>query len=122
MDIRVPSLAALARAYGSTARRRTLIRKLRRVLAELRSRGFEGDVFVGGSFITSKPEPGDVDVVLDCAAMVGLRWASFARAVLGERARWDAIGVDVNLAHPDIPRGGVLALFRQAGALAVLTG
>jgi hypothetical protein len=82
MDVRVPSLAALTRAHGTTPRRRTLVRKLRIALAELRAWGFSGDVFVGGSFITDKWEPGDVDVVLDCSRMADSMWPRFARAFL----------------------------------------
>jgi hypothetical protein len=41
---RLPSLAALARRYGSTPRRRTLLRRLRATLADARARGFAGDV------------------------------------------------------------------------------
>jgi hypothetical protein len=77
---------------------------LRATLAELRACGFAGDVCIGGSFITAKPEPGDVDVVLDCGAITAAVWPAFARNVIGERSRWDAGGVSIHLAHPDVPR------------------
>jgi hypothetical protein len=103
-DLRVDSLAALARRYGSTPRRRTLLRRLRAMLAEARSCGFAGDVYVGGSFTTARPEPGDLDIVLDCAAMPAWLWPRFARGVIASWSRWDALGVSVHLSHPSIPR------------------
>ncbi len=46
--------------YGTTPRRLTLLAGLRDALDNLRSAGC-WQVYVGGSFVTTKPEPGDFD-------------------------------------------------------------
>ncbi|MBM3498583.1 MAG: hypothetical protein FJX74_07905 [Armatimonadetes bacterium] len=50
--------------FGFTARRRELLVSLRCVLDLLQRAGVTGG-WVGGSFVTTKPEPGDVDLCWD---------------------------------------------------------
>lgn len=53
-----------AERFGTSARRRDQLAKLREALRLLREAGCPR-VFVGGSFVTAKSEPGDVDVAWD---------------------------------------------------------
>jgi hypothetical protein len=102
-DIRVTSLAALANRYGKNAYRRVLIHRLAGVLAELREVDRWNDTVIGGSFITRKRIPGDIDVVLDCASLTGRRWVRFARYMAAMHAQWLGLGVSINLRHPSMP-------------------
>jgi hypothetical protein len=88
---------------------------LRAVLAELCTCGFAGNVAIGGSFVTAKAEPNDIDIVCDCTAMSAELWSRFVHYVLADRCVWHEDGVDVQLAHPELPRCGVLTLFRASG-------
>jgi hypothetical protein len=86
-DASWPEFAA---RFGFSARRRRLLNGLRAALLHLADAGCVS-VIVGGSFVTTKANPGDVDVV------------------------WDIAGVDPGLLHPVFtsPAGRVhtLALF-----------
>ena len=54
------ALDEIARRYAYNARRRTLFRGLSKALSNLRTAGVRR-VWINGSFITAKQEPGDVD-------------------------------------------------------------
>jgi hypothetical protein len=96
---------AFASRFGGSTHRENLIVNLLRLLGVLARRGFEGAVYVGGSFITAKEEPGDIDIVLDCSALPARQWPVFARFVLQGRGMWkSALGIDLHLSHPSIPR------------------
>jgi len=68
--------------------------------ALLRAAHFTGAVYVGGSFVTAKPEPGDIDIVLDCKRMTPRFVEMFfaAQDTLGK-----VRGVDAHLAHAALP-------------------
>jgi hypothetical protein len=102
-DHRFRSLAALRAQYGSNPWRRVLLHRLAGVLAELREVDRWDATIVGGSFVTRKREPGDVDVLLDCESLTGARWVRFARYVAGMHGQWLALGVSINLRHPTLP-------------------
>lgn len=55
---------AFVERFGTSAHRREQVAKLEAALRVLRGAGCPR-VFVGGSFVTTKSEPGDVDVVWD---------------------------------------------------------
>ena len=48
---------------GSTARA-GLMEILEGIVARLKAARVRGELWIGGSFVTEKPEPGDIDVVL----------------------------------------------------------
>jgi hypothetical protein len=52
------------RVFHTSVRRINLSHKLRDYLGEIRNSGFDVEVFVDGSFVTSKDEPSDIDLVL----------------------------------------------------------
>jgi hypothetical protein len=100
--------------FGGRPHRNRLIANLKDLLAVLRGQGFAGAVYVGGSFITAKEEPGDVDIVLDCAGMPARKWRLFARLFLRSRDIWKSeLGVDLYLSHPSFQRD-IRDLFRYA--------
>jgi hypothetical protein len=90
--------------HGSTPRRRTLLQGLLTALVELRAAGCP-QVYIGGSFITPKPEPNDVDCCFDYAH--DLDWPRLAAADLlstanncaAQRARY---GCEFHFANMDI--------------------
>jgi hypothetical protein len=53
-----------AARFGSTPKRQTLLAGLRQALENLRDAGCRA-VYVNGSFVTAKPEPGDFDACWD---------------------------------------------------------
>jgi hypothetical protein len=112
-DLRVDSLAALARRYGSNTWRRVLLHRLGGVLAELREIGWRGDLYIGGSFITSKRLPLDVDVVLDCGRLDPASWTQIARYVLSMADQWQAFGVGTHTWHPSMQRSALDVLRRD---------
>ncbi|HVV96415.1 MAG TPA: hypothetical protein VHC92_04690 [Rhodanobacteraceae bacterium] len=104
-DRRFRSLAILRAAYGTNTWRRVLLHRLGGVLAELREVDQWDRVIVGGSFITRKAWPGDVDVLLDCQSLPAVRFARLARYAMHMSPKWLAIGVSVNLVHASLPDG-----------------
>lgn len=63
--IHASTLVEVEEQFGSdTARRRQLFAKLRSFLDFVRTFGVFSTVIVDGSFVTDKPDPGDIDVVL----------------------------------------------------------
>ena len=106
--------AAFASRFGRSAHREYLIKNLRSLLGVLSGHGFTGAVYVGGSFITAKEEPGDIDIVLDCASLSAHLWLPFARLVIESRDKWKkSLGIDLYLSHPSFPRD-IRDLFRYA--------
>lgn len=77
-----------------------------------------GPVYVDGSFVRGKPNPQDIDVVLDFSAIRGDE--ALARAIL-LRLRHDDIkaqyGVDVWSYHPDLPQN-IVEFFQYLGTKA----
>lgn len=49
--------------FNSQARRQHLVDQFRLVCDLLKSFGFTAEIWVDGSFLTEKPEPGDIDIV-----------------------------------------------------------
>ncbi|MTJ94016.1 MAG: hypothetical protein F8N36_14335 [Desulfovibrio sp.] len=58
------SITEFRRRYGTTERRRYLLAALDREIANLLSFGTRIQIFVFGSFLTKKPEPGDIDLLV----------------------------------------------------------
>jgi hypothetical protein len=104
-DRRFRSLAALRAEYGTNTWRRVLLHRLGGVLAELREVDRWHATIVGGSFITRKAWPGDVDVLLDCQGLPAVRFARLARYAMHMSPKWLALGVSINLLHECLPDG-----------------
>lgn len=69
--------------YGTTARRRALMDRLRGSLGDLRRAGWSR-VYVGGSFVSGKRTPGDVDLLVP--RQPGVDWAQLVRVARRERS------------------------------------
>jgi hypothetical protein len=63
-DCTVDELAERFGAFQSTGRRPTLLMKLKEFLEELQRLEFIVSIIVDGSFVSEKPAPGDIDVIL----------------------------------------------------------
>ncbi len=63
-DCSVEEIGARFGTFQSTDRRPRLHRRLRAFLEEVRSTNLVVAVIVNGSFVTSKPDPGDIDLIL----------------------------------------------------------
>jgi len=86
------------------------------VRAELRALGFRGACYIGGSFVTDKPDTGDLDVVVDVGTSPG--WYTLVMHVADHLERFRALGVDVwpwREGMPDMRR-----LWRCGGPVIVL--
>lgn len=63
-DCSVEEMGTRFGSFQSTDRRPRLYRQLRAFLEEVRSTNLVTAVIVNGSFVTSKPDPGDIDLIL----------------------------------------------------------
>lgn len=74
------TLPEVQKRFGAGRRRGELYRELEALIAELRSRGVV-DIWIGGSFVTSKLRPSDVDVIYDPpSGSVPFTWGQLAPA------------------------------------------
>jgi hypothetical protein len=101
----------LEHRYDSTPQRHALMEGLRTALAELRAAGCP-QVYVGGSFITPKPNPNDVDCCFDYAH--DLDWSRLAAADLLNTANDCAVqrvryGCEFHFANMAIGQFGPIA-------------
>ena len=75
--------------FGFNKSRQTLLKSLLKGLKLLFKNGCE-QVYIGGSFVTDKPEPGDIDVCFDNSLM---KWVQFQQKypefVLNEKGFYD---------------------------------
>lgn len=62
------TLEEIEQRFATNEKRRTLFEGLRRSVQALRSAGCKA-IFLDGSFVTDKPEPGDFDVCWDPASV-----------------------------------------------------
>jgi hypothetical protein len=84
------TLAEIREHFGtfrSSDRRPRLFEKLVQFLEQARVAGFVRFVVVNGSFISAKPDPGDIDliVVIDPSALEGASWTPTQYNVLSSR-------------------------------------
>ncbi len=63
-DCTMAELAARVGNFQSSDRRPQLFARLERFVAELRRGGFARELVVDGSFVTAKPAPNDIDLIL----------------------------------------------------------
>jgi hypothetical protein len=49
--------------FAGSVTRPTLTKQLEQFLEELRTMGLKGELWVDGSYVTDKPDPGDIDLV-----------------------------------------------------------
>jgi len=114
------SLDEVKRLFGQfqrSDRRPKLFAKLEALIAQLKKEPFVKFLVVNGSFISSKPEPGDIDIVvaIDAGVLQKAEWSpSEYNAISSRRLRRAYSGFDVLVA----PVGGrtldhYLELFSQ---------
>jgi len=112
---------ALARFGGPATRRRLVARRLERIYTLVRATGHVARFIVFGSFVTSKPEPNDIDVFLlmdddfDVTRVTGearllfehaVAHAHFGASVFWLRRLAALDGEEAVIAHWQITRGG----------------
>ncbi|MGC2303800.1 DUF6932 family protein [Candidatus Binatus sp.] len=95
------------RIFRETTRRLDLSRLLKEYLGEIRERIPEAEVYVDGSFVTTKPIPSDIDLVLSLPETVIFNQEDLspytANLISASRVR-RAYGFDILVA----PRGSIL--------------
>jgi hypothetical protein len=99
---------------GRNAVRRHLAQRLRRILAMAQGTGDLRRAFVWGSFVTAKPEPGDVDLML----VMGTGFRSelctpSVRQVFDGEAAERLLGATVLWTREDVPVGLLNAFLEQ---------
>lgn len=62
-DLSLDQIDALFGGFQNSERRMNLVKRLREMVAQVGSFSFARHLIVDGSFITSKAEPGDIDIV-----------------------------------------------------------
>ena len=77
------SFPDFAARYGGSSRRRKLVGRLEIALADLHAAGWSR-VYIGGSFVSDKAKPGDVDILVPRQA--GVEWTTLFSVAKRERA------------------------------------
>lgn len=97
--------------FSDSARREVIFAGLTAFLKELSTAGVSGSVWIDGSFVTRKLEPGDCDIVV---SIDGIQVLDLANPVMAEflRKRFDTERAQVKAVHhcdvycfPDYPPG-----------------
>lgn len=102
--------------FGASDRRVRLFEQLRALVEEERQAGVAVEFIVDGSFVTAKPEPGDIDLVIILPAhynpspeMPPFLYNALSKAVLRRRYRFDVFV----LSEDDPDRQAKLDFFQQ---------
>lgn len=113
--IHVASLDEIVAGFGvNTSVRRELAQRLRDILAMARETGHLKRAFIWGSFVTAKPEPGDVDLMLVMSADFRSEQCSqTVRRVFDGAAAQRLLGATVLWAREDVPIGLLNAFLEQ---------
>ena len=103
-DMTLDEVKALFGRFQQTDRRPTLFAKLQALVADLQALNFVPHLIVDGSFVTSAPLPGDIDLLLaiDPKILEKPEWAPVEYNVLSSSRLRRRYGVDVLVA----PIGG----------------
>lgn len=112
------SLRELGERFGtfhSTDRRPRLYEKLQEYLIQVRSTGLVVAIIVNGSFVTSKPDPGDIDLILVLSSNQAPRadLPPMVYNVVSERLVRRRYGFDVLVAREDAREYGRYVEFFQ---------
>jgi hypothetical protein len=99
---------------GANPVRVELGRRLRRILEMTKQTGHVRRAFVWGSFITAKPEPGDIDVLLVMSGEFRSEQCSLSgKGVFNGEAAERLLGATVLWTPEDVPAGLLSAFLDQ---------
>src|SRR5262245_5158142 len=103
--IHLASLEEIIATFGSgTPTRRELAQRLEHILALATETGHLSRAFVWGSFVTAKPEPGDIDLMLIMSAHFRSELCTPAtRLVFDGEAAERTLGATVLWTREDVP-------------------
>ena len=110
------TLSEIELRFCWTPRRRALFSGLQRFISdEIVPAGLHCPLWIDGSFVRNKPEPNDIDIVLDLTHLDDIGGLATAMAI---RLRWqeimDAYNLDVWTRHPRLPND-LTAFFQCTG-------
>ena len=106
------TLDRLEALFAFNERRRMLFDGLRRYIEELRSRGQEGYLWIGGSYISEKEDPSDIDLLLLVSGGPPLPWKTrvicfngpIGRPYAKEKMKCDPFAIDCRSDIAHLPR------------------
>lgn len=105
--------AQFADRYGTNDRRRQLLRNIQFLLEQARRQMGNVDIYVGGSFVTSKEQPGDFDMTWEISGeQVGQLYKS-AEILVNRQVQKEKLGGQLMVTYPNSPNGGVLGWLQQ---------
>ena len=88
------TITEIEAVFGTNVRRQQLLESLRFCIEMMRDARLKGELIVNGSFVTDKPNPGDVEVCLDVRREADLIQGSALLFHVKNRPRLDRKGVD----------------------------
>lgn len=115
LGIHVCTLAEIQSVFCGSARRIMLFGQLNRFIQNELPHTPGVAIFVDGSFVRSKPDPDDIDLILDLSLGTQAQAESNFFKILAERERWkSSYHVDVYPYHPSLPKN-LLLFFQYVG-------
>jgi hypothetical protein len=99
--------------YSFTPRRQALLTNMETLLQELRNQGGER-VYVGGSFVTTKPEPGDFDMTWRVSGEELGRLMKKAPILTNRQLQRETLGGELMATYPNSPGDGVLGFLQKS--------
>lgn len=96
------TLAEIAEAFADTPVRAALFDRLCRFLGDTAGLP-HAPIFIDGSFVTDKPEPGDIDLCADLDALPPDDRLPWERIFYAERWYLEKEGIDYWFRSPDFP-------------------
>jgi hypothetical protein len=109
------TLAEIQRVFCGSARRIKLFGQLNRFIQNELPHIPGATIYVDGSFVRSKPDPDDVDLILDLSLGSQTQAESNFFKTCAARERWkSSYHVDVYPYHPDLPKN-LVSYFQYVG-------
>lgn len=96
------TLAEIESAFADTARRQTLLARLRRFLADC-ARLPRCPIYLDGSFVIDKPDPADIDICADLTALDANDRRAWEDLFFAKRWYLEKDGIDFWIRSPDFP-------------------
>lgn len=111
--IHATTWAEFATAYGTTPRRAALLQNMEFLLQEARRSGHPSKMYVGGSFVTNKPNPTDFDLTWKISGKEFGKLQETHPLVTNREHQRLHLGGELMSTYPNSPDGGVLRFLME---------
>lgn len=107
------SWAEFATTYGTTPRRSALLANMEFLLQEARRTGHSDKIYVGGSFVSAKPNPVDFDLTWKISGKEIAKLQETTPIVVNREHQKSLLGGQLMATYPNSPNGGVLQFLME---------